>query len=241
MAITTELYEFIVKVVEEKTEGIRLLRQDFNDLKAVVFELAQAQKRTEERIEELAQAQKRTEIKVEELAEAQKRSEGRLIRLEVIVEELAQAQKRTEEEIQELTRGLRLTREDLGGLSRNFSYSLENEAYRMLPGFLKQNYGIEMTEKMIRKEIGGKEIDIFGKARKNGRNILIVGETKLRLEKKRDTKEDVFEELEEKILAIRKRYKEGEIVRLLVTHYATPKFIVEARERGIIVIQSFEW
>jgi len=99
-----------------------------------------------------------------------------------------------------------------------------------------------MKRKLLQNiSLSNRKIDIFGKARKNGKNILIVGETKLRLEKKRDTKEDVFEELEEKISAVRKRYKEGEIIKLLVTHYATPKFIGEARERGIIVIQSFEW
>ncbi|MCS7200486.1 MAG: hypothetical protein NZ850_09145, partial [Caldimicrobium sp.] len=70
---------------------------DFNELKAIAKalaeaqrELAEAQKRTEQRIEELAEAQKRTEQRVEELAEAQKRTEQR-------IEELAEAQKRTEQ------------------------------------------------------------------------------------------------------------------------------------------------
>ncbi|MEF3169052.1 MAG: hypothetical protein K6360_06955, partial [Deltaproteobacteria bacterium] len=50
-------------------------RDEFQDLRAIVKELAEAQKRTEIKVEELAEAQKRTEIKVEELAEAQKRTE----------------------------------------------------------------------------------------------------------------------------------------------------------------------
>ncbi|MFN0147924.1 MAG: hypothetical protein ACKVT1_15580 [Dehalococcoidia bacterium] len=48
------------------------------DLATKVGELAEAQKRTEARLEELAEAQKRTETRLEELAEAQKRTEDRL-------------------------------------------------------------------------------------------------------------------------------------------------------------------
>jgi hypothetical protein len=47
-------------------------REDFSELKKIVAELAQAQNRTEHRVEELAQAQNRTEHRVEELAQAQK-------------------------------------------------------------------------------------------------------------------------------------------------------------------------
>ena len=86
---------------EELADAVR--REDFNQLKATVQELAEAQKRTEARVEELAEAQKRTEqrldsltARVEELAEAQKRTEAR-------VEELAEAQKRTEQRLDSLT------------------------------------------------------------------------------------------------------------------------------------------
>jgi predicted transcriptional regulator len=72
-------------------------------------ELAEAQKRTEQRldslagkVEELAEAQKRTEQRVEELAEAQKRTEQRLDSLAGKVEELAEAQKRTETRVGKL-------------------------------------------------------------------------------------------------------------------------------------------
>jgi len=192
---------------------------DFNELKGIVRDISIEVKELAEAQKELAEAQKRTEIKVEELAEAQKR---------------------TEIEIQELTKGLKLTREGLGGLSRSSSYAFENEAYRILPKFLKDNYKIEMAEKIIRTEIEGKEINIFGKARKNGKNILIVGEVKLRLDEKRDVKKDVFEELEEKVEVV-KKISQDEIVKILITHYATSKFIEEAKQKGIIVIQSFEW
>ena len=64
--------------------------------------MAEAQRRTEARLEELAKAQQRTEARLEELAKAQQRTEGRLDRLEDALERLAEAQQRTEEEIQKL-------------------------------------------------------------------------------------------------------------------------------------------
>jgi len=47
-------------------------KSDFDELKAVVKELAEAQKRTEQRLEELAEAQKRTEEELRELTKEHK-------------------------------------------------------------------------------------------------------------------------------------------------------------------------
>jgi len=63
-------------------------RRDFNELAAVVRELAEAQRRTEQRVDRL-------EVAVQELIEAQRRTEQR-------VEELAEAQRRTEEVVRQL-------------------------------------------------------------------------------------------------------------------------------------------
>ena len=194
---------------------------DFNELKGIVKELAEAQKRTEVRMEDLAQAQGRTEVRMEELA---------------------QAQGRTEKEIRLLAKGMKETRAELGGLSRSVSYGFENEAYRMLPAFLKKNYGIAIKEKLVRAEIGGKEINIFGRAKRNGEAAIVVGEVKLRLDdrKKKGRKGDVFAELEDKVEAVRQEYRVNQIVRILVTHYATKAFVKKAQDRDVLVVQSFE-
>ena len=191
---------------------------DFNELKGIVRELAESQKRTELSVEELAEAQKRTELRVEELAETQKA---------------------TENEIRLLAMSMRETRQELGGLSRSVSYGFENEAYRMLPAYLKDTCGIEVEDRLIRTETGGKETNILGRAKRDGRNVIIIGEAKLRLDDRR--KRNVFDELEEKVEAVRREYGDLEIIRLLVTHYATKAFMKEAGERGVIVVQSFEW
>ena len=117
-----ELQFSILKLVEALQKDIRdqmfVRRQDFDELRATVRELAEAQKRTERRVEELAEAQRCTEQRVEELAEAQKRTEQRVEELaeaqkrtEQRVEELAEAQKRTERRVEELVEAQKRTEE----------------------------------------------------------------------------------------------------------------------------------
>ncbi len=213
--------------------------RDFNELKEIVRELAEAQKRTEQRMEELAraqaelaEAQKRTEQRVEELAEAQKRTEQR-------VEELARLQGETQRQIQELVRQMSDVRREVGGLGRSMGYALENEAYRMLPAFLAEKHGIQVTERFVRTYIGDEEINLFGRGRRNGKEVLIVGEVKVRLEEGRW--EDALEQLEEKARVVQEMYPGEELVLLLVTHHAHPSILRRAQEKGILVVQSFEW
>jgi hypothetical protein len=68
----------VARLVDELRQELGVQRVDFEELKAIVRDLAGAQKRTEERVEELAQAQKRTEERVEELAYAQKWTQDEL-------------------------------------------------------------------------------------------------------------------------------------------------------------------
>lgn len=194
---------------------------DFNELKSIVTDLAHSQKRTEARLEQLAEAQVRTEAKVEKLAEAQTR---------------------TEEEIRKLTIGLRRLRQDVGGLSRSVSYGFENEAYRMAPNVLSEKFGINLKKKLIRAEIGGREVNLLGRGTRNGQEVLVVGEVKLRLDIRPSMKGmEVFEELNEKAEAVQREYGDMETVKVLVTHFATNAFLRKAEELGVIVIQSYDW
>ncbi|MCS7106313.1 MAG: hypothetical protein NZ942_03285, partial [Candidatus Aenigmarchaeota archaeon] len=229
---TTEQAEVLEELFNFLDELVKV--HDFNELKSIVSELAEAQKRTEKRLEELAQAQK-------ELAQAQKKTEERL-------EELAQAQKKTEEEIRKLAEAQRRTeeslknlRKDYGGFTLTYSYAFENEAYRVLPKFLKEKYQIEITERFIRTEIRGEEINFLAKGKLNGKEIYVIGEAKLRFD---DTKKDferTFKGLKRKVEAVKREYGEVEVVKLIVTHFAKPRALKLAQEKGIIVIQSFEW
>ena len=207
LKITPSIKHEIVKIIDERIREAHVTREDFSELKAIVRDIAETQK---------------------ELTEAQKRTESRM-------EELADAQKRTEISVGTLAKGLDATRTELGGLARSVSYSLENEAYRQLPQFLKEQYQIELTEKMIRFELDGEEINLFAKGRKGGEDILIVGEAELRL-----SSVGKLRQLEKKISLVKKSYP-VQCVPLIVTHFARPQVLTAAREKGIMVVQSFEW
>jgi len=97
MAFTVNDYHDLVRLLSEHPEWQAELRRllladDFLELPRIVRELAEAQRRTEARVEELAEAQKRTEARLEELAESQKSANERMERLEVVVQYLAELQ-----------------------------------------------------------------------------------------------------------------------------------------------------
>jgi len=70
-------------------------RSDMHDLQAAMTTLAEAEARTESRLEQLVEAQSHTESRLEQLVEAQSRTESRL-------EQLAVAQSRTESRLEQL-------------------------------------------------------------------------------------------------------------------------------------------
>ena len=237
-----EIVRDIGKTVKELVEAQKKTEIRMNELEQVVKELAEAQRKTEGRLDrleqvvrELAEAQKRTEERVNELTEAQKKTEGRLDRLEQVVRELAEAQKRTEEEIAKLSRGLQITREQLGGLSRSVGYALENEAYRHLPSILKKYYNIETIERLIRTYINNEEINIFGKAKQDGKEVYLVGEAVLKLDDR-----SKLGRVWDKVRVVKEEFGK-DVVPVLVTHFARPDVLEKAKKAGIIVIQSFEW
>ncbi|MDW8352832.1 MAG: hypothetical protein RML99_13060, partial [Anaerolineae bacterium] len=176
---------------------------------------------------ELAEAQKRTDQRVAELAEAQR--------------ELAEQQRQTAAELRGLVKVVRGLAIEVGSLSRTMSYSLENEAYRLLPALLTQRFGLNVEQKFVRTEINGEEINLFGRARRDGQTVLIVGESKLRLDSRAVERKKIFDQLERKVAAVRQAYPDQEIMPVLITHYARPAILKEAESRGVQVFQSFEW
>jgi hypothetical protein len=90
-----DLTQLLTLHPEWRAEVRRLvLTDELLALPDLVRELAEAQKRTEQRVEELVEAQKRTELRVQELAQAQGRAEQRMDRLEGAMAELVQVQQR---------------------------------------------------------------------------------------------------------------------------------------------------
>ena len=127
---TAEQADALAHVVIE-AHADYVTRGDFQALTSVVRELAEAQQRTEVRMEELADAQRglaaaqeRTEARMESLAAAQERTEARM-------EELAEAQR-------EFTWAMRDTRKQLGGLAQSVGYGLEAYAMERIPRILSR-------------------------------------------------------------------------------------------------------
>jgi chromosome segregation ATPase len=127
----------LLEEIEQQREAA-VTKTDFHELKTIVSDLAQAQKRTEQRVNTLA-------VRMEELA--------------FHMEKLAEAQQETSLELARLSRAHGNTRSQLGGLSRTMAYALENEAYRMLPAFLKAQQHLEVSERLARTWINNQEIN----------------------------------------------------------------------------------
>jgi hypothetical protein len=217
------LREVLIAVLEEieRQREETVTKKEFNELKEIVRELAEAQKRTEERVEELAEAQKRTEQRVEELAAAQKR---------------------TEEELHKLVVEHSKTREQLGGLSMTVGYILENEAMKALPRLLEEEFGLRVEGRLVRKflvDVQGNpmEVNIVGEAARDGERYLLVGESKSQL-----SKGGVNEFLRKKLGRLPKAAG-LEFFPVLVTHMVTAPDVVEyALSRGIKrVYYSYEF
>ena len=253
-ARTEEQLNRLSQRVEELAEAQRRTEQR-------VAELAEAQKRTEERLEalgrrvdELAEAQKRTEQRLEELAEAQRRTEERLEALGRRVDELAEAQRRTEQRVEALARRMeeltgrveeladRLgeTNRQLGGLAATVGYTLENAAYRALPGLLARDHRVRLVEGLRRDfvvDAGGQawEVNILGRAEVSGQVVWVVGESKVQLSRN-DVDRFVRRRLErlEPVL--------GRVLPVLVAHMVSEPGVREyARSQGVSVYLSYEF
>lgn len=225
---------------------------DLTELKGIVREISLSQQRSEARLSrveatlvQLAESQQKSEIRLSrveatlaELAEAQKRTEVR-------VEELAQAQQKTEEALQQLAQAqvrtelsLQAMRREIGGIGNTLGYMLENEAYRHLPAVLASAHRIEISNKLIRQQIGDEEVNLLAEGTRNHKPVLVVGEAKSRL-----SVSDLAQ-LKKKVQEVEDFYPAAanrEIVPVMVVHFARAKELERAAEEGVIVIQSFEW
>ncbi|MDE0070766.1 MAG: hypothetical protein OXO48_13695 [Caldilineaceae bacterium] len=184
-------------------------RADFNELKDVVRDLAEAQSRTEERVGALAEAQGRTEKRVEELAEAQQRTE-------YAVQQLAQ---------------------QVGGLSNRMGGDLEDIAADLIHDSLQRELGwqVDGLGRAWQSWDGTEEeIDVFGKVHDPARPdtpLWVVAELKFNL-----TMRDY--ERFELLLERAARHLEGEIVPICFCYRIRPAVRQTALEAGHRIVLS---
>lgn len=227
-----EIYRIAREVVKQELDILLPVSREISDLKIVVHELVQAQVRTEKRFEELVQTH-------------EKSAEG-LTTLEKAIHGLAQAQAKTEARLEELIvvvkemqREMTDIRRQFGGLAHAVGFQLEDRAYFSLPKLLEEEFGIKVKERLSRKmfrtykgEI--MEINIIGKAEKDGKEIYIIGEAKANLSIRHiidfvDRLKDIKETLKEEIFPI------------LVTYMTDLETEEYARSKNIRLYYSYEF
>lgn len=146
----------LVNVMSSMYDELRnsVTKDEFADLKGIVRELAEAQKRTETRVEELAAAQKRTE------------------------QALLQLSKRVDQTNQQVG-GLNMT---VGYSLENEAYQCLPELLRRdwqieVTEPLRRDWLPTAAGKMV-------EVNIVGQGQRAGETLLILGESKLQLSRK---------------------------------------------------------
>ncbi len=126
----------------------------------------------------------------EELAEQRRHFDAQLAeqrrytdeQFTLLREELNELRRHTDAQFEQL-------RQQLGGLSITVGYALEDLAYYYLPDLLKRDYGIEVTEGLIRTFVQDQkghplEVNIWGEAQRDGQTLQIIGEAKSQLSKR---------------------------------------------------------
>lgn len=222
MTITAELYELIVRVVEDKVRDIRVTREEFSKLTLEVSSLAEALNSLTKRVDSLAEAQKRTEERVGSLAEA-------LGTLTKRVDLLAEAQKRTEEALTHLARSV-------GALSDTVGFGIEDVAKTVVPGWLERHEGI-FVQDLARRffVVDGEEVEVnlYGDGVRVGQTLVVVGEVKARF-----YGGDV-EDFVGKVTKLGKVFKDKTVYKLIFGYWIHPSAEKVCRDNGITPIASY--
>ena len=148
-------------------------KAEFNELTAVTRELAEAQHM-------LANAQARTESRVEQLADAQARTESRVEQLANAQQMLADAQARTEWAVKDLAK-------QVGGLSNALGGSLEDFACDLVPEMLEKYWQMEVQSAATEELLIGRryrEIDVVVRGTVAGKPVTVLCEVKATVSRK---------------------------------------------------------
>jgi len=216
--VIVKLIKYIGEIV--RRDDFLELKEEVNKLTKIIAELAEAQRRTEQKFAELAEAQRRTEEELRKLILEHRKTREQLGLRKLILEH-------------------RKTREQLGNLVHTFGYFLENEAYKHLPKLLQKDFGLEIERRLLRDYIEiapnkYEEINIYGKGTIRGKPIIILGEVKSQLKKS-----DIDNFLK-KVEKLQKILPEDKIL-ILVTHQTSPQIKNYAQSKGLKIYFSYEF
>ncbi|HPZ07060.1 MAG TPA: chordopoxvirus fusion protein [Candidatus Eremiobacteraeota bacterium] len=219
----------IVEMMSYMYEEIQntVTKTEFNELKDIVKDLSIKVGELTTGQKALAEAQKRTEDKVTELAEAQKRTEDK-------VTELA-------ETLTKLVKEHDDTKRQMGGIAQSIGYNLEDKAYKALPALLKRDFNITIEGRLIRDYVKDNkerefEVNIFGKGKRGGKDIIIIGESKTVL-----SENDIKSFIRKRIETLKDVFKE-EIFPVLVTRSVSNSKVKEfAKSVNLHIYYSYDF
>lgn len=226
------------KVLAEATVQIEadlVRREDFSELTATVGRLAEAQERTEERMNRLADAQERTEEQMKQLVAAQQRTEEQM-------KQLTLAQQRTEGEVhelfvaqKELTWTMKDVHKQLGGLALSVGHGLEAYAMERIPKILAEHCGFVVETSVpetIYADDRSYDIDIVCRGTIAGRPAAMLCEVKTNITSQ-EVREflDVFERVRP-VLARDETIAPADIRPLFFGYRASPDTRRLIAERG---------
>ena len=119
-------------------------------------------------------------------------------------------------------------------------YTLENAAYRALPTLLKADHGIEVQGQIIRTYLTDNrgrslEVNIYGKGRKNGREVVILGESKSQL-----SANHIDRFIDRRLKHLRPQFEH--VLPVLVTHMISSEPVAAyAKKHGIALYYSYQF
>ena len=225
-SVTKEEFNELKEIVREQGENLKILTQRVNQLTEDVRILTKRVDQLTERMDQLTE-------RVDQLTERMDQLTQRVDQLTEDVRILASEMGKMKDEMGEI-------KKQVGGLSITVGYTLENEAYRYLPRLLKEDYGLELLEPLIRtfvKDQKGRdlEVNIFGRAQREGEELVILGEAKAQLSKK-----DIDRFLRRKIKPLEGIFPKTFLV--LITHMISAPEVAEyARQKGIVLYYSYQF
>jgi len=167
-------------LVESHAELVN--RADFHKLTEVVHDLAEAQKRTEMRVEELADAQKRTEIHVDELARSQQEMRVTMQAMQASQRDMQASQQAMQGSLQEMQRAVTDLAKQVGGLSNAVGANLEDFACELVPELLEKYCRFATVsagpEELTTTDGVSREFDVVVRGTIDGRPVTVLCETK---------------------------------------------------------------
>jgi len=234
-----ELHMPMLRLVEAIMERVRtefaVRREDFDELRSAIAELAQAQKRTEVRVGKLedavtrlADAQARTEVRVGKLEDAVTRLADAQARTEVRVKELAQVQKRFEKHFDM----------QIGALGSRWGLKTEESFRAAAEGILGEDFGMHVERYMAYDEEG----EVFGRPDQVEIDILIRDDKITAIEIKSSmSKYDVYA-FDKKVSFFEKRQQEKVDRKIIITPMLDPRAGELVKTLGMKVYSScYDW